>query len=88
MSAAGSRLVDAVLYRWLRGVRQYGSIVHYVLRDEVDRKPVPGVTLCGATAPHTERGTRRWRIVHGAGGKVCGTCHAASCSEPSRVDWS
>jgi hypothetical protein len=81
----GSRHVDCLSFRWLKPVRSNGSVVHYVEREAM--RDVPNA-LCGERPPSTERGTKRWRIVHAAGGKVCASCHASSCDTPSRIDFS
>jgi hypothetical protein len=67
-------------------VRSAGAVIHLAPRDGSTYGEPPRA-LCGEQAPRTERGTPRWRV-HAAGGKVCGTCHAASCAEPTRIDWS
>lgn len=81
----GSAHVDLLSFRWLKPVRAAGSVVHYVDRDALHTAPD---ALCGEKPPCTDRGTKRWRVVHSPGGKVCAACHAAACATPSRLDFS
>jgi hypothetical protein len=82
-----TRLLDDVSPIMLRAVRGEGTFVHFVFRESLRDKEAPQA-LCLKEAPLTDRGVRRWRLVHGASAKVCGTCHAVSCSYPTRIDWS
>lgn len=100
MNGAGSRAlvgsphVDSLMFRWLSPVRASGAVVHLLERSAAGRAEN---AFCGEAAPYTERGTRRWRRVKVAGGKVCNACSAAACAlvtkdgkpvPPSRIDWS
>lgn len=82
--ASGSRLIDCLSFRWLKPVRGFGPTVHLIERDIAYTVPK---ALCGALPTKTERGTPTWRVVHARGVRICMACHAASCVEPSRIDW-
>lgn len=83
--AVGSRLIDCLSFRYLKPVRGFGPTVHLIERDLAYTVPK---ALCDAEPTKTERGTPTWRAVHAKGVKICMTCHAKSCAEPSRIDWS
>jgi hypothetical protein len=77
-------LVSNQNYRTLLPVRGATEHVHLVPATT----SVEGLSLCGQTGPLDKYGrTKFQRIRRGGGRKLCNACHAASCREPTRIDW-
>jgi hypothetical protein len=66
-------------------VKGEGSAVHYVEEARYG-DPLETMALCGTRGPLDGRGRARFRRVKQAS-RYCMTCHAAACSQVTRVKW-
>jgi hypothetical protein len=78
--------LDCLAFVWLLPVTRGAGTLHYIRRDV--RLGRTGPALCGELGNADRYGVPKWRVVRAPASKVCGSCQAAACREPTRIDWS